>query len=306
MRLLALLVILIAIAAVPANSKWPFNKFKVGNWDGGAYTNDETGKFSGCTVSTSYKSGVVFLISVTPELRWSLGFAHENWKLVPGSKFQMDLTFDSSNIQVVNAFPLNKNLATVPMPDDSDVIRAFRSSHLMGLSALGSHYDFSLDGTSRVLPALVACVRNIAHPNNTASNSAPDQTRDAVKPAISDEVQREREKLLAAAAEEHSKCLTEQMKELVPYSEEVAETLSQVIVTKCADFEQKFISLGVAIYGSSKEDLEKLVNHAVEQRKRHIVADIVTFRAELAKLKAAQPNKPSAEQPIKPTDGRGI
>jgi hypothetical protein len=39
----------------------PISPVKVGNWQGGSYTNDSTGLFSLCAVSTSYKSGIIIL-----------------------------------------------------------------------------------------------------------------------------------------------------------------------------------------------------------------------------------------------------
>ena len=52
------------------------------------------------------------------------------------------------------------------------------------------------------------------------------------------------------------------------------------------------MSLGIAFYGGSKAELQKIVKDAIEERKKHIVADIVTFRANVAKELMNQPKAP--------------
>lgn len=53
-----------AMLAFPALAAGPFAKFTVGNWAGGAFTNNDTGQFSHCAVSASYKSGVTMHASL--------------------------------------------------------------------------------------------------------------------------------------------------------------------------------------------------------------------------------------------------
>ena len=85
-----------------------------------------------------------------------------------------------------------------------------------------------------------------------------------------------------------------QMKRIVPYSNENAETIAQVIITECKPQEEHFVELGMAIYGSSKSEMEKIVQDAIGERKKNIVADIVTFRAEAARALQTQPRNNGA------------
>ncbi len=117
------------------------------------------------------------------------------------------------------------------------------------------------------------------------------------------EADQERDKLLKEAANEHNACLLNQMKEIVPFSNESAETLAQVIITKCAESEKKYVSLGVAFYGGSKSEMQKIVKDAVDERKKHIVADIVTFRASVTKELMTQPKSNSDVSQTKPANG---
>lgn len=83
------------------------------------------------------------------------------------------------------------------------------------------------------------------------------------------------------------------MKQVVPYSNESGEVLSQVIITNCRPQEQHVIELIMAIYGASRLDVEKNIKEGVENRKNSVLADIVTFRAELAKSLLSQPKTSS-------------
>ena len=58
----------ILLGAILANSNaeaaGPFGSINVGNWKGGAYTNDQTGAFSHCAAGTPYLSGIYFVVSI--------------------------------------------------------------------------------------------------------------------------------------------------------------------------------------------------------------------------------------------------
>lgn len=115
---------------------------------------------------------------------------------------------------------------------------------------------------------------------------APQQ---APAPQPSPEAQEARSKLIADAGKEYDECIQDQMKEIIPYSNEGAETIAQVIITKCADKEAHFVDVGMAIFGVSRRDLESTIHDALETRKKNIVADVVTFRANLTKALLSSP-----------------
>ncbi|XIA65443.1 hypothetical protein ACFIOY_03690 [Bradyrhizobium sp. TZ2] len=43
-----------------AEARGPYGSINVGNWKGGAYTNDQTGAFSHCAAGAQYASGIYF------------------------------------------------------------------------------------------------------------------------------------------------------------------------------------------------------------------------------------------------------
>ncbi len=58
----ALLSSLIAIST--AEARGPYGSINVGNWKGGAYTNDQTGEFSHCAAGAGYDSGIYFMVTI--------------------------------------------------------------------------------------------------------------------------------------------------------------------------------------------------------------------------------------------------
>jgi hypothetical protein len=47
-----------------ADARGPYGSISVGNWQGGAYTNDQTGSFTHCAAGARYASGVYFLVMI--------------------------------------------------------------------------------------------------------------------------------------------------------------------------------------------------------------------------------------------------
>lgn len=169
----ALVIALSSLLALPAMAAGPFGKIVVGNWSGGSFTNDATGRFSHCAVSASYKSGVRMLTSVTSRYSWMLGFAKPEWRLKPGGTLRLRLTFDRRDTIDVVADIKTPSLITIGMPANSRLIDAFRQGHFLELVANDARYTFALTSTSEMLPALVECVRQSGHITSPIIPGAP-------------------------------------------------------------------------------------------------------------------------------------
>jgi hypothetical protein len=146
--------------ASSALARGPFGSIHVGNWSGGAYTNDTTGAFQACTAAAPYSSGILLMVSVSARMTWSLGFAHDGWQLGTEA-IPIDLIFDGQQTFHVFGTPLRANVVEVPMPDNSALITAFRKSRAMVAHARGQVFPFDLTSTSALLPVLVRCVQQI-------------------------------------------------------------------------------------------------------------------------------------------------
>src|SRR5579872_1830914 len=151
-----------SIAAVSnAEAGGPFGSIIAGNWKGGAYTDDQTGNFSHCAAGTQYQSGIYFVVAIDANAGWSLAFAHEKWNFTNGQAFPIELTFDGQTPFHVHGVPLNKRMLRVPMPHNSALIAEFRKAKSMTAFTQGHLFQFSLDQTGQLLPALANCVAKV-------------------------------------------------------------------------------------------------------------------------------------------------
>ena len=114
-----------------------------GNWTGAAYTNDTTGAFQACTAGAPYQSGTYFMVSVSPSMTWSLGFANSSWHLDGSQDIPIELVFDGQQRFHVFGKPIRTNVVEVPMPDNSALINAFRKSRAMVAFANGRQFPFN-------------------------------------------------------------------------------------------------------------------------------------------------------------------
>ena len=280
----------------PAAAEGPLRSFYVGEWRAGAYTSDTTGQFSHCAAWAPYKSGISFFVSIDRDFNWRLAFSHPRWQLRQGQTIPFSLLFDGAGPVRVEGRATSRDLLMINMPTQSVLIRAFREARLMEAYAMGERFAFRLDGTSRLMPALVDCVKtSMAPPAIAREPQAP-------APSGNTDLDRRRDKLLTQAADEHAACLKKTMRDIVPYSSERAEVLAQVVLTKCAAEEDRFISVGVALLNVPRAQVEREVRQALARQKDAIVAEIVTFRAELAKqlLEKGAP-APAKERNVKET-----
>jgi S1-C subfamily serine protease len=144
--------------ATPSNARGPYGSISVGNWQGGAYTNDKNGAFTHCSAGTSYQSGIFFMVSIAENGSWRLGFAHESWRLTPGEAFPLALTFDGQPSFNVYGMPLGAQLVSVELPVNSALVNQFREARQMTAFAQGQLFYFNMNQTAQLLPALLNCV----------------------------------------------------------------------------------------------------------------------------------------------------
>src|SRR5262245_6310715 len=177
--------LLAAVGSVEARG--PYGTINVGNWKGGAFTNDQTGAFSHCGATAVYQSGIIFLVMIDGTPSWSLGFAHDNWSLSGGQSFPIALTFDGGPAVNVQGVAISNKLVRVPMPDSSSLINQFRKAKSMTAYAQGQLFQFNRDQTAQLLPTLINCVAKVkqygvANANDFSISAAPKQAAAAPPP----------------------------------------------------------------------------------------------------------------------------
>jgi S1-C subfamily serine protease len=155
------IVVSAVIASTHAKAAGPFGSINVGNWKGGAYTDDQNGNFSHCAAGTQYQSGIYFVVSIDANSGWSLAFAHEKWNFTTQKAFPIELTFDGQTPFHVHGVPIGKQMLRVPMPLNSALIAEFRKAKAMSAFTQGHLFQFSLDQSGQLLPTLANCVAKV-------------------------------------------------------------------------------------------------------------------------------------------------
>jgi hypothetical protein len=189
------LVVLTLGIVTQAQARGPYGSIRVAGWSGGAFTDDQTGAFSNCVATANYKSGIDFGVVVAKNMNWALAFSNPNWSLVRNQKFPIVLSFDGRNSFNVSGVVMASSTVLVPMPNASALIKSFRAAKTMSAFAQGNLFQFDLNGTSVMLPALVVCVdtmnkRGLAAAGDfTATLLAPKTSTQAPPPTAASSLQ---------------------------------------------------------------------------------------------------------------------
>lgn len=134
----------------------PFGVVHVGNWNGGAYTDDSTGAFSHCAASGNFLNGVTLFISQNAQRTWTIGFASPTWNLPEGQSIPIQLTFDGQSQFQVFGSATHEKLIVAILP--SPAVNALRKSSLMVAAGSQRTVNFDLPLVSKLIPTIANCV----------------------------------------------------------------------------------------------------------------------------------------------------
>ncbi|MGX1318036.1 S1-C subfamily serine protease [Bradyrhizobium sp. USDA 377] len=167
-----------------ANAAGPFGSVNVGNWIGGAFSNDETGAFSHCAATTPYANGVILVVGYNAAGTWSLAFASPSYRFKQGENAAIDVIFDGQEQARLFATANQPNMLTAVMP--ANVVRTFQKASLMVATSGRTVLNFDLTSTGPVIAALSNCVTRV---KADGLSKAGDFTKGAAKPAATAEKQ---------------------------------------------------------------------------------------------------------------------
>lgn len=161
-----------------AHAAGPFGSVNVGNWLGGAFSNDQTGAFSHCAATTPYANGVILVVSQNAAGTWSLAFASPSYHFNKGENAAIDVIFDGQEQARLFATAYRSDMLTAIMP--ANVVRTFQKASLMVATAGRAVLNFDLTSTGPVIAALANCVTKV---KADGLSKAGDFTKVAAKPA---------------------------------------------------------------------------------------------------------------------------
>jgi S1-C subfamily serine protease len=160
MRTTLFLAFLVQIALLPvANAAGPYGNIHVGNWKGGAFTDDNTGAFSHCGATTSYGNGVILVVGQNASNSWLLGFASPGFHLTKGASVPIDVTFDGQSQARLFATATSDIMATAILPPN--VARTFQKASLLVAVSGANVLNFNLTSTGPLLAVLATCVSKV-------------------------------------------------------------------------------------------------------------------------------------------------
>lgn len=172
------------VIAGAAHAAGPFGSVNVGNWIGGAFSNDETGAFSHCAATTPYANGVILVVSQNAAGTWSLAFASPSYRFNKGENAAIDVTFDGQGQARLFATAYQSNMLTAVMP--LNVVRTFQKASLMVATAGRAVLNFDLTSTGPVIAALANCVTKV---KADGLDKAGDFAKVAAKPSVTGDKQ---------------------------------------------------------------------------------------------------------------------
>ncbi|MBB4427079.1 S1-C subfamily serine protease [Bradyrhizobium sp. CIR48] len=167
-----------------ANAAGPFGSVNVGNWIGGAFSNDQTGAFSHCAATTPYLNGVILVVGYNAVGTWSLAFASPSYRFKQGENAAIDVIFDGQEQARLFATANQPNMLTAVMP--ANVVRTFQKASLMVATSGRTVLNFDLTSTGPVIAALANCVSKV---KADGLDRAGDFTKVAAKPAVAGDKQ---------------------------------------------------------------------------------------------------------------------
>jgi Trypsin-like peptidase domain len=168
-----ILALFAAFSGSPALAKGPFGSIKIGQWTGGAFTDDKSGAFSHCAASAPYLNGTTLFVSRAINDQWTVAFANTSFNFPTGGQpLAFDVIFDGQKtVRLFGGNPVPQLLAA-PLPD----ISPLRKSHLMVAEINGTTYQFQLKSIERVVASVERCLvkTKAAGIANAGDFSAPD------------------------------------------------------------------------------------------------------------------------------------
>ena len=149
--------------------------FRVGNWEGGAYSFEDTGAFSHCSIGASYVSGDILYFSVNRWATVTVAVASPGLAGIPvGQSFPVTLYVDRRAPFYGTATVLFDEMAALEITDFDRALESFKRGYTLIVQGAGREGRYDLTGTFRALEATRECA--IRYFNHASAPSAPAQT----------------------------------------------------------------------------------------------------------------------------------
>lgn len=168
-RVFRLVAVGLALAVAPSAKAALIEKIKVGNWEGGAYTDDNTNSFLSCTVGTTFLNGTFFNISSFALGGTGIGIFAPSLKLEVGTPISGSLKIDERYFTTFEARAISASGISIIFAESDPIFEALRRGRILTLTSSVGTVQYDLTDTAKALTALKGCVaryRPFARVNN--------------------------------------------------------------------------------------------------------------------------------------------
>ncbi len=132
-------------------------RYQANQWMVEAHTLN--GAFNNCTISANYSRGTKVMFMLTHDGRWSIGVMNPAFNLNPGASGQVSYWVDDVLPRGGRAMAVNDKTMLLPLENSTQLFEEFRLGSMMNIKVGNETFQFSLNGTSAALAALVGCAR---------------------------------------------------------------------------------------------------------------------------------------------------
>jgi hypothetical protein len=131
--------------------------FQIGNWQGGAYSGNNTNGFDHCAGAASYQNGSIMIFEVGSKFQWSMGFSNPSWTLTVGQSYPVSFSVDGNAPSMATAMAITANQVQVQLAANNPLFQLFRYGETLRVQTASQTMSFALTNTIELLPALLNC-----------------------------------------------------------------------------------------------------------------------------------------------------
>ena len=121
--------------------------------------NTLNGAFNNCTISANYSRGTKVIFMLTHNGQWAVGVMNPAFNLSPGATGRVSYWVDDVLPRGGNATAVNDKTLLLPLDNSTQLFEEFRLGSMMNIKVGNETFQFSLNGTSAALAALIGCAR---------------------------------------------------------------------------------------------------------------------------------------------------
>jgi S1-C subfamily serine protease len=135
------------------------SQFSINNWQGMAFTDDQSGGFSSCMISSSNTNGTLLGITVTANGYVAIGFNRPDWAFTAGQRIPGELRIDQRYSQHFEGFAINSTTLRVEFPAQDAIFVQLARGYTMTVSSHAGVGTFDLKDSYRALQLAQSCAQ---------------------------------------------------------------------------------------------------------------------------------------------------